>query len=222
MIKLVLIVSSIIFCCRSYVAFSCEKAFKGVDKLTVAELRQLDVKTIQNLPATEVHKLTEEKMNFLDSEQIMSLPFHHLLLSQAHALKHHINTVISKGAEMQESDPEIFSLLVRMNIRSIYPGNIPLISPKQLRMWEEKDIKKLKVEQIQAFEPEQIIAFGSLAKHFLPEHIQAFGENIKYFLPEQIAVFSFKQSSALTLGQLAVLNKDQRHSLDYAKHYLYL
>ena len=221
MIKLVLIVSSIIFCCRSYVAFSCEKAFKGVDELTVAELRQLDVTTIQNLPAKEVQKFTEEQMKLLESEQIRSLPFRHLLLPQAYALKYRVNEII-KNIEMQESDPDIFSLLVRINIRSIYPGNISLISPKQIRMWEGNDMKKLTVEQIPAFKPEQIIAFGKLAEYFSPEQIQAFGENVQYFLHEQFEVFSFKQSSALTLEQMAVLNKDQRHSLDYAKHYLYL
>ena len=90
-------------------------------------------------------------------------------------------------------------------------------------MWTPADIKKLKGDQISAFSPEQIQSFGKkLTAHFSPDQIQAFGENIKHFLPEQFEVFSFKQGSALTMRQLAVLDKEQFHSIEYTRTYLYL
>lgn len=218
--KIVLIFLSIICLYIPYMAFSCKRSFAGVDKLTVKELRELDLETIQNLSAIEVQKLTEEQIKLFNSEQMRLLPFRYLLLEQVYAFKTRVNEIISKNTEMQDSDPNIFSLLVRINLRSIYPGNIPLISPKQIRMWEEGEIKKLTVKQVQAFESEQIVAFGRLAEHFSPEQIRAFGEKIQYFLPEQLELFSYSQTGKLELAQLAVLSEKQLQNLGYIDHFI--
>ena len=221
MIRFTLIVFSITFFCGSYETFSCEGSFVKIDKITVKELRNLNAETIRNLPPEEVHKFTGEQLKLLNSEQLTALPFRHLLLSQVRALDYRVNDIFSKDIEMQERDPEIFSLLIRINLQHVSNVHIPLISPKQIRKWESSDIRKLTDKQISAFEVEQIVAFGKLIEQFSPEQIQAFGENIQHFLPEQFAAFTFTQHSALTLGQLAVLDKDQRHSLVNLRHNLY-
>lgn len=213
----------------SYKVFSCERSFAKIgDKVTAKDFREMDLETIRNLPMEEAQKLTEEHFRLFDGEQIAALPYHFLSLPQVKALKYRVNDIFKHNIEMQEKDSEVFSLVIRVNLNHVSHVYIPLISPKQIRKWEAGDIRKLgdigklKDAQIKAFTAEQIIAFGRLVEHFSPEQIRAFGENIRYFLPEQFALFSYKQGDALTIGQLAVLDKEQRHSLEYIKHYLYL
>ena len=227
MIRFAGILFLVISFCGSYKVFSCERSFiKISDKVTAKDFREMDLETIRNLPIEEAQKLTGEHFNLFNGEQIAALPFHLLSLPQVKALKYRVNDIFKHNREMQEKDPEVFSLVIRVNLRDVSHVYIPLITPGQIRKWEAGDIGKLgdignlKDAQIKAFTNEQIIAFGSLVVHFSPEQIQAFGDSIRHFLPEQFALFSYKQGDALTIGQLAVLDEKQRHSLEYIKHYL--
>lgn len=229
MIKSMSILFLTVSFCGSYKVFSCERSFAKIgDKVTAKDFREMDLETIRNLPVEEAQKFTEDHFRLFDGEQIAALPFHLLSLSQVKALKYRVNDIFKHNREMQEKDPEVFSLVIRVNLNHVSHVNIPLISPQQIRKWEAGDIRKLgdvgksKGAQIKAFTAEQMIAFGGLVVHFSPEQIRAFGENIRHFLPAQFALFSYKQGDALTIGQLAVLGKEQHHSLEYIKHYLYL
>ena len=223
MIKFVSVLFLVVSFCYSYKVFSCERSFAKIgDKVTAKDFREMDLETIRNLPMEEARKLTEEHFRLFNGEQIAALPFHLLSLSQVKALKYRVSDIFQYNIEMQEKDPEVFSLVIRVNLNHVSHVYIPLISSKQIRKWEAGDIRKLKDIQIEAFEAEQIIAFGGLVVHFSPEQIRAFGEKIRHFLPEQFALFTYKQGEALTMGQLAVLDKEQRHSLGHLKHYLYL
>lgn len=229
MIKFISILFLVVSFCDSYKVFSCERSFAKIgNKATAKDFREMDLETIRNLPMEEARKLTGEHFRLFEGKQIATLPFHFLSLPQVKALKYRVNDIFKHNIEMQEKDPEVFSLVIRVNLNHVSHAYIPLIAPKQIRKWEAGDIRKLgdigklKDAQIKAFTDEQIIAFGGLVVHFSPEQIQAFGENIRHFLPSQFALFSYKQGDALTMGQLAVLDKEQRHSLEYIKHYLYL
>ena len=223
MIKFVSILLLVTSFFSAYKVFSCERTFIKIgNKETAKDFREMDLETIRNLPMEEARKLTEKHFSLFNSEQIAALPFHLLSLLQVKALKYHVYDIFKHNIEMQEKDPEVFSLIIRVNLNHVSHAYIPLISPQQIRQWEAGDIRKLRDVQIEAFEAEQIIALGGLAVHFSPEQIRAFGENIRHFLPEQFALFSHQLSDAFTMRQLAVLNKEQRHSLRGLKHYLYL
>ena len=223
MVKFISVLFLVVFFCGSYKVFSCERSFAKIgDKVTAKDFREMDLETIRNLPMEEARKFTEEHFRLFDGKQIAALPFHLLSLSQVKALKYRVSDIFQHNIEMQEKDPEVFSLVIRVNLNHVSHVYIPLISSKQIRKWEAGDIRKLKDIQIEAFEAEQIIAFGGLVVHFSPEQIRAFGEKIRHFLPEQFALFTYKQGEALTMGQLAVLDKERRHSLEHLKHYLYL
>ena len=223
MIKFVSILFLVVSFCSSYKVFSCERSFIKIgNKVTAKDFHEMDLETIRNLPMEEARKLTREHFELFNGKQIAALPFHLLSIQQVKALTYRVGDIFKHNIEMQEKDPDVFSLVIRINLNHVSHLDIPLISPKQIRKWEAGDIRKLRDVQIEAFEAEQIIAFGGLVVHFSSEQIRAFGENIRHFLPEQFALFTYKQGEALTMRQLAALDKEQRHSLKYLKHYFYL
>ena len=227
MTKFILIFFSVICLCNSYKAFSCERSFRGkntieVDKLTIKDIHNLSPDEIAKLPAEEIHKFLPEQIKYLSFEQVLSLPLQHLLLEQVRYITYlHINNIISKNEQFQNDHPTTTSLLIRIGMRDISPYGIAFISPEQIRQWSEHDIKKLTPKQVQAFNSEQIIAFGKMVVHFSPEQLQAFGEKIQYFLPEQLKLFSYGQTGKLELAQLAVLSEKQLQNLGYINHFIH-
>ena len=222
MINFILILFSIFFLFGSYRVFSCERTFIEVEKLTIGDIHNLSPDAISKLPIKEIHKFNSEKIKHLNFEQLMSLPLQHLLLGQLKFISSlNINTIISKNTQFQNDHPSAFSLLIRIRMRDISPYNVAFISTVEIRKWSEHDIKKLDPKQIEAFNSEQIMAFGKMVVHFTPEQIQAFGENIRYFLPGQLELFSHRQTNSLELAQLAVLSEDQLQTVGYINFFLH-
>ena len=179
MIKVILtLFFSILFFYISFGVFACEKSFDDsfairVDTLTVEEIRQLKPEEIQNLLKVEIGKFTTEKLQALDSIQILSLRWEFLSLQQLSFLtSSQVNSIITaKHKEWQSNDKFLVSVFIRIHIEKITADNIPLIPLSQINLLLITDIKKMSPEQVYNLTPEQTLMIQKNLRTFSPQSI---------------------------------------------------
>ena len=196
----------LLFCFKSE---ACPEAFNGDsetkrDEITKALNLRLD---IGNIPIEDLNKFS--------LEDIIDIPVKDLTVKQIVSLKDtHVNAIL-ENRHLQKNS-RAFSFFIRLHIENIYPRNIPLLLPRDIRIWKKREIEKITLAQIPYFDFAQISAFNlSIVEVFSVDQIIAFGKKIRWFSSARLGKFSHKQTEALTLKQLAVLDRDQIESLQY-------
>ncbi len=179
---------------------SCPKAFEPLKvERSDKDVSDLSPEAIRRLSEKEVQELTKKQIQILTIDQVLSIPFQHLKVSQVEFFTSaQVNAIIAKSQGIFDKNLFAFSLFIRLHIEGITPDTIAKIPGSHIRYLSSGEIVKLNKAQIQAL---------------IPEHIKALGKTVQFFPPSSLAFFSPEQTNALSSSQLFVLNPAQKKAL---------